>query len=889
MTVEAASPAPAHHRATATGPTTSTPIPMSGSRMRTKKLNYKQKICIQRGDSLNGAGSALVNGIVPEFETSESRQDSTFGVDSHELTEHHLQAALSSHQLEATQSSSNGATKRAYHIPTPKTTEVLNGQQYSNLYPPNSYSDPVTYVRYSDTVEDNLRGAPYCMDDDDLGWLQKHNDKVQKQLEQALKPIKSNSVASKEHELKLQSPEKYLVVGEDEFETVMSVFELVTCERYPLLELDFAKVPTLEKLLSEFEDHSRTAQLAKPELPPYSTPKFEGNAKSASATGKNSAKGSQPCSSQSSTEKQWTVENPFRNLSLLQPHARIVYPWWRLRRQARDGKPIVPSLNFDESNDSDPYVCFRRREAKVARKTRKTDTQQLEKLVRLRSEMMQAKQMFQMIAQREQLKEQQVKQAHACWTQASLLLNVKLDYGILTSEKAKEDMQLLFGIQQDPTAPVPSIQAPAQAAHLNKKKRKLDDAAATPTTLKLRRPKQTDGEPSSTGKSTPSDSSHSGGIGAGLLERIKSIQSFVERETQRHHQAEVGVEDLTDSAYQPPSLPMSLRAFRPIQSDNHDAQFWANHPFARLGRQPCFRRRVGRGGRVYLDRRPLTVSPAPASVLAWPRGSGDWPPVPWCPEAQQLRTPQAPNPSESRGAQRMMMFASQLKPTLLPTPDWPFDQPSTHSLPSQPKREPVKATRTTAAQFKDGMPASSSQEEVASTLSESTDRSKLSEDSHDAQSTQATDIEQEPMSDDLKRAHEPLDTEPLMESPEEQLAKAQKLAERWRYDEDSGRWAGLGLLGLGGMEGDEEAVLDDYEHRFMRYRMSLMDEMNLLKLSTDWTNMRQAISAAEVRPTNSTALPKDDPRRTSKTGGKHEKPASLSSSDRPTNLEERVA
>ena len=89
------------------------------------------------------------------------------------------------------------------------------------------------------------------------------------------------------------------------------------------------------------------------------------------------------------------------------------------------------------------------------------------------------------------------------------------------------------------------------------------------------------------------------------------------------------------------------------------------------------------------------------------------------------------------------------------------------------------------------------------------------------------------------------------------MERAQKLAERWRYDEDSGRYAGLGLLGLGGMEGDEEAVLDDFDQRFIRFRMSLLDEANLLKLSTDWTHMRQALIAASsnlhTRPSFSVA------------------------------------
>ena len=54
------------------------------------------QVSIQRGAFLNGAANALVSGVAPEFESSDSQQDSTFGVDSSEITEHHLQAALSS-------------------------------------------------------------------------------------------------------------------------------------------------------------------------------------------------------------------------------------------------------------------------------------------------------------------------------------------------------------------------------------------------------------------------------------------------------------------------------------------------------------------------------------------------------------------------------------------------------------------------------------------------------------------------------------------------------------------------------------------------------------------------------------------------------------------------
>lgn len=809
--------------------------------MRNKKLSYKQKICIQRG-SLQGAGNALVNGVAPEFESNENQQDETFGVDSHELTEHHLQAALSSHQLEATQTSTSGETKRAYHIPTPKTVEVLSVKQYNDLYPPNSYSDPVTYVRYSDTVESNTRGAPYCLDEDDQGWLDKHNQKAKSELEQALKGVKGAQAQAKEHDLVQQHPDKYLVIDEDQFETVMYVFERATCEHHPLLELDFAKVPTLDDLLPELDETSAAAELALPELPPYRarpTDALDGKP----VNGKLAPKGTAAKKGDAAAPV-WSAANPFRHLSLLKPCARVIYPWWRLRRQARDGKPIVPSLNFDESNDSDPYVCFRRREVKTARKTRKTDTLQLEKLVRLRSELMQATRLFEMVAQREQLKEEQVREAHACWTQAHRLLQVKLEYGFTSSVKGAEDENLIFGVQPDPTAPVPNVAAAAHATQL-KKKRKADEAAATPTTLKLRRPKPGEAETANAGKVHATDSA-TNGIGAALLERVKAVQAYIERETQWHQQTEAGFEDLTDAAFQPLAAPLSQRAFRPVQSDTHDTQFWSNHPLARLGRQPCFRRRVGRGGRVYLDRRPLTVSPAPASVLAWPRGPHCWPPAPGARDA--LRTP-----GELSGTQRPMMFASRLRPALLPTPDFALDAPPPRSS-AYPSRDVLRATRMPAEGARDsGAYTAASRAEVASTSSASSEHSKSSEDVGDGQSTQATDIEQDVTMHESKDFGIASDSEDELPSPEEQRERALKLAERWRYDEDGGRWAGLGLLGLGGMEGDEEAVLDDYDHRFVRYRMSLLDETNLLKLSTDWTYMRQALAAAGMHPSDAQA------------------------------------
>lgn len=830
-------------------------------------------VCIQRGTSLSGASNALVSGVAPEFESNEGQQDSTLGVDSHELTEHHLQAALSSSQLETSQPSSSGAPagKPSYHIPTPKATLVLSAAQYDEEYPHNAYSDPVTYVRFSEVNEHMVRGAPYSLDDEDQTWLDKHNARTQEEIAAFLKdPKQSNNVKEKQEKdkeredmlssLAEDKPEKYLTINEDQFETVMYVFESATNERHPPLELDCSRIPTVRELLPEFDKNSRISSMATPEMPPVPENILPGDSESA-----NASKSAAPV---------WSPDNPFKNLWLLKPHARVIYSWWKLRREDRGGKSIVPQLNFDESNENDPYVCFRRREVKSARKTRKTDTLQLEKLVRLRTELHQATRLVLLVAQREHVKELQVKQAHECWKQAAELMEIKRRWAIQGPSTGKTDEDLMFSIHVDPQAQaLASNAANAAAAHANaqlaKKKRKAEEAANAPTTVKLRRHKT--GEPES-GLKVPGADSTTGGIGAGILERIQSVQSYIERETLYKQQADAGYEDLSDWTFQPTTAPPSLRAFRPIQSDNHDTQFWSNHPYARMGRQSCFRRRTGRGGRVYLDRRPLTPSPAPASLVAWPRERKDGThttlrsrlAAEW---AQRIHAREAAKGGEVKSAEELyrtamtqmfprlagpFAFTSWANPTQLSTPNLSSEPMDSEALDlvlagdSASKHSPGNGELNGHA-----APVSTRSAEASSTASESSERSRNSDSTTDAASTQPTDMAED-MPEEFGKEQADSD-ESDAESPEELAERYERLAERWRYDEDGGRWAGLGLLGLGGMEGDEEAVLDDYDPRFVRYRMSLLDEANLLKLSTDWTYMRQALAAAEVPAPPSTA------------------------------------
>ena len=92
------------------------------------------------------------------------------------------------------------------------------------------------------------------------------------------------------------------------------------------------------------------------------------------------------------------VEDVLRSL------VREVYDYWRLQRSRRCNKPLLARLKFEtgrESDDSDPYVCFRRREVRQVRKTRGRDAHIFEKLNKLRKELEDARQLVKLVNQRE--------------------------------------------------------------------------------------------------------------------------------------------------------------------------------------------------------------------------------------------------------------------------------------------------------------------------------------------------------------------------------------------------------------------------------------------------------------------------------------------------------
>lgn len=302
---------------------------------------------------------------------------------------------------------------------------------------------------------------------------------------------------------------------EDQFETIMYQLEKHTDEKVPFLALDPAQTPPLSEYDSLF-------------------------------TG---------------------------TLAPLKIYLKSVYPHWKTRREQREGKPIVPHLVSEENdkNEGDPYVCFRRREIKSVRKTRRSDAQSLEKLRRLRTEMEQARTILERVCRRERLRKESLALEQDIFNQRVVFKDMKRKLGI------KEADEELFG-----TA---------------KKKRKLVDMSGAQIGASgvikipgMRKSKGLEGALSFSADLSTIPPPGQSEAEIAQRERDAAIRREIETELQKHLEANYGWEDITDHPYYPWPKSTAQSFYRRLSTENGY-------------RNTSFRRRVGRGGRAFLDRR----------------------------------------------------------------------------------------------------------------------------------------------------------------------------------------------------------------------------------------------------------------------------------------------
>ncbi|KAF8321148.1 hypothetical protein DL93DRAFT_2163453 [Clavulina sp. PMI_390] len=501
---------------------------------RRRTINNKTRLKVLSGD---------VSGELVTIDEDDNKHKSldidTAGVEHEDAKEEHLVQVLaaSARRLGGGPPSQSGPEAPAVYIPIPDATKIFD--QWSEFYPTGQWVDPSAFVQSSVTLEQHidgflLSGVSYDMDEKDDRWLQAHNASAKGEgtsTSPKTKKAKENESAS-------------FVISENEFELTMGLFETFTDEKFPYLHLDITQFPPLAEFEPSFATASSNTFLwASFEIPPH-------------------------C----------------KDASVLLRLSHAIYPWWKQRKVQRKGKKIIPQLNLDESNDTDPFVCFRRRDGKTVRKTRRTDTTPADKITRLRMELQNVSDLASSVVMRETEKIKVGKGALEVFEARLRLYDLKRKFPTVV---AAQDDQLLIE-QERPPAKRQRVSEVSGTIKLSRRPRETVEAAQAPLVPE------------------PVDVINPRQLAA-------SVEADIEHAYAQKRQP--GWEDYLDLPTSRPSGVAAAALFRTIQdvAKARESRKSTDEPVAREGRS--MRVRMGRGGRCHVDRRPVGRRAGPPTAV----------------------------------------------------------------------------------------------------------------------------------------------------------------------------------------------------------------------------------------------------------------------------------
>ncbi|KIW72970.1 hypothetical protein PV04_01126 [Phialophora macrospora] len=343
-------------------------------------------------------------------------------------------------------------------------------------------------------------------------------------------------------------PAGQVTCSEDQFEEVMNFFEETAQTKQPFAAVDSPPVLPLEELQDQIDD---------------------------------------------------TVPAFVRNLS------RFIYEHWRTRRTATGNRSLAPRLKFEtgqETDDSDPYVCFRRRELRQIRKTRNRDAQSAEKLRKLRMELETARGILLMVKRREQLRKETLEIDRLVFEQRLALRDTKRKLGV----KGDEDLLINQKKQKVPQGMTPNQAAIAQQLRMpmapgpGPELRTLEDVTAA-REREIQREIQTNIEKhirwnegfvdKTMAPLTPDIQDDYPSPGEHFREAMAATEYLPTPPASISDEESHGLPNGTDVVMKDVSRPSTpFRYASPADEDT------VNH-------MPSFRRRIGRGGRILIDRR----------------------------------------------------------------------------------------------------------------------------------------------------------------------------------------------------------------------------------------------------------------------------------------------
>jgi enhancer of polycomb-like protein len=360
--------------------------------------------------------------------------------------------------------------------------------------------------------------------------------------------------------------------SEDEFEEIMHFFEEKTQEKQPYADVDNTPVLAYEELESDFDD---------------------------------------------------SISESARRF------AKDVYAHWKNQRLLRGNRPLLPSLKFEknlDTDDADPYVCFRRREVRQVRKTRGRDAQVTEKLKKLRKDLEDARALMANVRRREILQREQLQIDKTIFEQRSAVKEIKRRLSI-----KGDDEELLITQRVSPLLELGNLSNPANAMQPAPKPKRPADLERVRQNIPGMKPRDTRPD----GRLVDSDLVY---LEEQQAKKTEAIDSFIEDNLVKHQKWNVGWVDATWRPITPPLEQAAAKSdFRTVftesqlptppasVSDEDGADSMAldrvnkqveqrrsarirfasppeDVPFQDQSR---FRRRIGRGGRVMIDRRGM--------------------------------------------------------------------------------------------------------------------------------------------------------------------------------------------------------------------------------------------------------------------------------------------
>lgn len=402
--------------------------PSSSARFRQRKISVKQPLAIYRLKDLpaNDVLNELEPSQVHHLNNNQQQRDLhsiETGVDKNEEDEVHLQqvinaaqkALLSSQKDDSKKDSTDKSdnqeqeSKTSVYIPTPDASRIWS--EAHKYYNDNDFVEPDGYIKYSAQVEDTI-GVDYNIDEVDEEFLR---DNLTKKY-----PTKKNEPKCTELE----------------FEIVANKLEQIIEEKQPFLSMDPSNILSYKELSNYILEEFKSSHKNHPYLQIGSNLKYISSNTLKHRLGKDL-----------NFEPFVTIfdKNPLdinkqnspRPINkLLELFGEPIYNHWKERKIERKGKTITPSLKFEDpnanekDNDNDPYICFRRREFRQARKTRRADTMGIEKIRLLQKSLHRARDIIFNVSQREILKHESFKLEMEIFKLRCKTKAVKRDLGI---------------------------------------------------------------------------------------------------------------------------------------------------------------------------------------------------------------------------------------------------------------------------------------------------------------------------------------------------------------------------------------------------------------------------------------------------------------------------